>query len=257
MLSHIERSKDRLLTLATGSPAARTQIVAAVVAYWADMPGVAVNILDKLLNYTILTPAAAVAWALGPPSLGTGASLAAAWRYELVAGTVAKVAARVRQIVAARCQPGLPLDQVEMLEDTLARERAAMRELFKAIEDAVVGVAEGANDGLLEAAGRGEVNDEDAGLIKAWGGRWARVFRRKALVEEAAVADVAVAMRVSYLEAEAEAEAEQKAKAKAREDEQARVKAEVQQASAMATTAEQAGGAVDAEMMDQGYEGVE
>ncbi|KAL8817598.1 MAG: hypothetical protein Q9223_003590 [Gallowayella weberi] len=56
VLSCIERCKERLLSLGPQSEAARRQIITSVLEYWAEKPGVGVNVVDKLLNYTILTP---------------------------------------------------------------------------------------------------------------------------------------------------------------------------------------------------------
>src|SRR5512142_2361279 len=64
VLAGIERSKDRLLDAGAVSEAARAQIIAAVMAYWGAHPGVAVSIVEKLLNYAILSPAVVIQWAL-------------------------------------------------------------------------------------------------------------------------------------------------------------------------------------------------
>jgi nuclear cap-binding protein subunit 1 len=192
VLSCIERCKERLLNIGPQSEAGRRQIVKSVVEYWKDQPGTAVNIVDKLLNYTIVTPESVIIWALGAETLGSGKVLAEGWRYEMVSVTVGKVTNRVRQIVAARVSAvhsELPEDQIKMLEDTLVKERAAMRQLFASIEDSVGGVATGSADGFLEADG---LSEEDAQLVKQWGERWARVFRRKLAVEETFVGETAV-----------------------------------------------------------------
>lgn len=201
VLSCIERSKERLLAIGPQSELARRQIVASVVEYWKDQPGIAVNIVDKLLNYTILSPMCVVQWALSD-HLGAGEALSESWIFEMVAGTVGKVTNRVRQIVAARLQKGLPEEQVAMLDETLAKERDAMRALFKLIDDAVKAVAQGIADTFIEKEGSGELSAEDAALIKAWGKRWQTVFIRKAQVEEAVVGEEAVEAKVKALNAE-------------------------------------------------------
>jgi nuclear cap-binding protein subunit 1 len=194
-VSCIERCKDRLLGLP--SDAARRQVITSVVEYWRDQPGNAVNIVDKLLNYTIVSPEAVVSWALGVGESGfDGRALAESWRYEMVAGTVGKVTNRVRQIVNACIQgktQGLPAEQVKMLDDTLARERSGMRALFALIDDVVGGIAQGAGDGLIEA----EMAEVDAELVRRWGAKWARVFRRKAAVEETVVGEMSVAVALA------------------------------------------------------------
>ncbi|KAF2714840.1 hypothetical protein K504DRAFT_420996 [Pleomassaria siparia CBS 279.74] len=203
VLSCIERGKERLLQIAETSPAARRQIVASVVEYWKDQPGVAVRIIDILLNYTILAPITVVQWVFGD-HMGAGEALTESWVYEMVANTVNKVTKRNRQIALARLQKGLPQEQVEMVDTTLTKDRDASRELFKYIEDAVNGVAEGACDQLIEKESNGELSAQSAELIRAWGKRWHTVFVRKAAVEESVVGEEAVETRIKLLAAEPE-----------------------------------------------------
>src|SRR5436190_11241956 len=84
VLSCIERSKERLLSIGPQSAPARRQIITSVMKYWVDQPGIAVNIIDKLLNYTILTPLSVIEWAL-VDNLGNGAILAKSYIYEMIA----------------------------------------------------------------------------------------------------------------------------------------------------------------------------
>lgn len=188
VLSCIERCKERLVALGPRSEAARRQIITSVMEYWAEKPGVGVNVVDKLLNYTILTPISVIQWALAD-NIGKGKILTHAHIYEMVASTVHKVTNRVRQIVIARNQPGLPVEQVAMLDETLEKERAQMDELFATVEDALVGVASGIVDQMAES--RNQDTDGEA-LLREWGGRWLRVFRRKMAVEEAWVGEMLV-----------------------------------------------------------------
>ncbi|KAL8972845.1 MAG: hypothetical protein Q9183_000320 [Haloplaca sp. 2 TL-2023] len=180
-LSCIERCKERLLALGPLSEAARRQIITSVMDYWVEKPGIGVNIVDKLLNYTILSPLSVVNWAL-VDNIGRGMILAHAHTFEMVAGTVHKVTNRVRQIVIARNQAGLPKDQVALLDETLQKERAQMQVLFVMVEDALVGVATGVVDEMAESRNQ---DTEGEGLLRGWGERWLRVFRRKMAVEEA------------------------------------------------------------------------
>ncbi|KAJ5884152.1 uncharacterized protein N7473_011038 [Penicillium subrubescens] len=145
----IERNKDRLLAVGAASEKARLQIITSVMVYWADQTGIAINIIDKLLNYTIISPMSVLEWAL-IDHIEAGAILSKPHIYEMIAATVGKVTNRMRQIVAARTQKGLYEPQLSVLEDTLIRERVEMRNLFKFIEDAVVSVATGSNDELME-----------------------------------------------------------------------------------------------------------
>lgn len=187
VLSCIERCKDRLLSLGPASPAARRQIITSVMGYWTNQPGVGVNIVDKLLNYTILSPASVVEWAL-IDNVARGTILAKAYAYEMISVTMTKVTKRVRQIVEAMRRPGLPEEQMAMLQDTLERERGDMQKLFALIEDCLVGVAEGSNDEVMESDDNtgleGGGGEDEARLVKRWGGRWMRVFQRRYAVEE-------------------------------------------------------------------------
>jgi nuclear cap-binding protein subunit 1 len=206
VLSCIERGKDRLLELSQNE-VARRQIVASVVEYWKDQPGVAVRIIDILLNYTILAPMTVVQWVFGS-HMGAGEALTESWVFEMVSNTVAKVTNRNRQIASARLQKGLPQEQIEMVEATLAKDRDNARELFRYIEDSMRGVAEGSADTLVEKSSSGALTEEEVELIKAWGKRWHTVFIRKAQVEESVVGEEAVEARIRLLAAEPDTVAE-------------------------------------------------
>ena len=187
VLSYIERSKDRLTAIGHSSPAARAQIITSVVAFWRDVQaGVAVNIVDKLLNYTILTPSSVVAWALDAERIQGGRLLAETWIYEMVERTVNKVVSRVRQIVAARMQPGSSAEQVEMLDKALVDEVKSMRRLFEEVDDALAGIAQGAGEGMLEDADTSSGDDvkKEVELATQWGVKWRRVWARRLAVEE-------------------------------------------------------------------------
>ncbi|PWY71516.1 cap binding protein [Aspergillus sclerotioniger CBS 115572] len=191
VLSCIERNKERLLAIGPQSPRARRQIITSVMEYWVDQPGVGINIIDKLLNYTILTPLSVIEWAL-VDKLEAGTVLAESHIFEMISATVGKVTNRLRQIVAARTQPGLYEPQLSVLDETLNREKVDMQALFRVIEDSIVSVAGGSNDELMERGdGSGSLPEDE--IIRQWGQRWLRVFRRKAGVEESFIADAMAA----------------------------------------------------------------
>lgn len=185
-LSHallfIERCKHRLLAFSRDAPtpaaadAARTQIIASTVAYWhATQPGVAVSIVDKLLNYGVVSPASVIAWSLAavpdPLPRADPALLAESWMYEMVSGTLSKVTTRVRQILAGRLAGGLHATQTAHLDASLARETADMLSLFAAVDTALATI-------------------QSAGAEHAWwAASWRRVFERKRAVEERVLAD--------------------------------------------------------------------
>ncbi|KAE8351177.1 MIF4G like-domain-containing protein [Aspergillus coremiiformis] len=190
VLSCIERNKERLLAIGPKSSRARRQIITSVMEYWVDQPGIGINIIDKLLNYTILTPLSVAEWAL-VDTLEAGTILARTHVFEMISATVGKVTNRLRQIVAARTQPGLYEPQLSVLDETLSREKADMQTLFKVIEDSIASVAGGTNDELVESGdGSGELPENE--IIRQWSRRWLRVFRRKAGVEESFIAEAMV-----------------------------------------------------------------
>ena len=180
VLAAIERTKDRLTDAGAASDAARTQIISATMAYWAAHPGVALCIIEKLLNYSILTPQTVIAWALvGRAGNTRGEALSTAYVYEMVFNTVVKVTGRVRQLVAT--PPDAGADATDEAE-TRDREINAMRALFAAIEDALASWADGSKDEMLMTD---DENGEADKLVRRWGQRWLRVFRRRAAIEEA------------------------------------------------------------------------
>ncbi|KAF2258654.1 hypothetical protein CC78DRAFT_504248 [Lojkania enalia] len=199
-LSCIERGKNRLISIAQSSDAARRQILTSVVEYWKDHPGTGVNIVNKLLNYGILGPMTVIQWVLGD-QLGNGTILAKGWVYEMVATTVVKVTKRNRQIASTRLQKGLPQDQVKTVDTALAEGRDSAREMFKYINDALAGVTQGAVDGLQTDP---TLSQEDGELIRAWGKRWQTVFLRMAQVEESVIGVDAVETRLKILAVEDE-----------------------------------------------------
>lgn len=149
--------------------------------YWNEKPGVGVNVVDKLLNYTILTPSSVIQWALGD-HLGKGDILTQAHVYEMIASTITKVIGRIHQIVVARNSAKTSADEQAALETTLDVERQNLEKLFSLVEDALVGIAEGSNDAMAEGA---DQDTEEEARLRAWGERWLRVIRRKRGVEEA------------------------------------------------------------------------
>jgi len=159
--------------------------------------GSALNIVDKLLNYTILTPSSVVQWALDAQRLDGGRALADGWAYEMVERTMDKVVGRVGQIITARMHDGLPADQITMLDAALAEEVQRMRSLFAEVDDALAGVSEGAGEGMLEDADttvEGKEGDDaksDLEFAKGWGIRWRRVWTRKLSVQETVLREAA------------------------------------------------------------------
>lgn len=186
VLAAIERTKDRLLDAGATSELARAQIITAVMDFWSAHPGVAKQIIEKLLNYGIVNPVAVVQWALiGFAGKTKGEALARSYVYEMVMNTVAKVTGRVRQVVTLTASG--PAADVDMApEETKEQEVKSMRELFRIMEDALVGWASGTKDELLQDGSLdGLAREERDGYVKRWGERWLRVVRRRSAIEEA------------------------------------------------------------------------
>lgn len=195
VLAAIERTKDRLADAGAASDAARNQIISATMAYWSAHPGVAVVIIEKLLNYSILSPATVVNWALVSRAGATrGEALATAHIYEMVFNTVVKVTSRVRQLIAKPASTSPYSNQPDTdpsaispdanETETRDSEIKAMRALFTAIEDALSSWASGSKDEMIEGI-EGDGNSEYERLVRRWGERWLRVFRRRGAIEEA------------------------------------------------------------------------
>lgn len=188
IVSTIDRCRERLLAVGQQSEAARRQIIAAVVNFWSEQPGNAVNLVDKLLNYTIITPMSVIEWALRD-RLDRGRALASAQVYELVSMTMTKMSDRLRGAVDQRNSTALSYNERKQIDEVLPRERQNLMDLFAAIDDAVQAVATGASDEMIE---RYDGDNEEQDLITIWGRRWARVWRRKAAVEETVVGEAAL-----------------------------------------------------------------
>lgn len=175
VLSCIERCKERLMALGPISPAARKQIIESVMEYWKDQPGIGVNIVDKLLNYTILSPESVVEWALGQDRT----RLTKAYVFEMVSATVSKVTGRLRQVYRAKSVSGLLPEQTEILLKTVESEKKSMQDLFSLKEKFLlnwINQCDGSQNGIK--------TEEDI-ITNQWAKRWQRVFKRKLAVEEA------------------------------------------------------------------------
>ncbi|KAI9832116.1 MAG: hypothetical protein M1826_002445 [Phylliscum demangeonii] len=252
LLSCVERCKERLQAIGrgegggaatgsatgSGSAAARAgqrQIISSVMAYWAPHPGVGVNVVDKLLNYSIVTPLSVVRWVLYENDDGDGDDddddgagrghgsaffpLAQSHLYELVALTVHKVVRRVKQLAeaaatataAAAGSNAAALEEERLLlQETFAVERERMDELFAVVEDGLRRIGEGEGGGKGEGEGGDAVGDGDGagdgdgeGSKKDWVRRWSTVFRRK---KDVAAMEVVLAMAMAVVEEVVEAE---------------------------------------------------
>jgi nuclear cap-binding protein subunit 1 len=108
--------------------------------------------------------------------LSTGAAhgegLAQPHFFELVSNTVGKVTGHARQVLLTQ----------DTDNETKEKEVTAVRELFRALNDALQSWAGGSKDELIED---GDGSTEEEAMIRRWGQRWLRVFRRMGAIEEA------------------------------------------------------------------------
>ncbi|EPE34108.1 ARM repeat-containing protein [Glarea lozoyensis ATCC 20868] len=178
VLSSIERCRERLLAIGPRSSDARKQIIDSVMDYWKDQPGIGVNIVDKLLNYTILSPGSVIEWAVSQH----GNRLSMSYVYEMVSLTIGKVTGRTRQVVRSSKVPGLTAEQRTLVVQSMQAERKSMKDLFALMEDSLVSWATGSKDQVMQS---GDGTSDEEAVIRQWGERWLRVFRRKYAVEEA------------------------------------------------------------------------
>ena len=172
LLSYVERCKEHLLAMSAAGEEAKQQIVASVMAYWSEKPGTGISIVDKLLNYTILSPSSVIQWVFADTSHRIE-NLTKAHVFELVTGTIQKVANRVRQIVRARQGKSLPAEQLSLLEETLSKEQAQMRDLFDLLETRLEEIRDSSPVGTFDQIPQGN----------EWLRRWLRVVQRKRQVE--------------------------------------------------------------------------
>ncbi|KAG6010766.1 hypothetical protein E4U21_004154 [Claviceps maximensis] len=184
VLACIDRTKTRLMDAGSSSPAARSQVISSVMNYWSAHPGIALTIIEKLLNYSILTPLSIVDWTLVATTSinGTqgGAALGQSHMFELITHTATKVSGRVRQL----------LTSPDADQETRDKETAFMRDLFRAINDALASWASGSKDQLMrDGSGDGDGSPDREAMIRRWGQRWQRVFLRLAAIEETFVTE--------------------------------------------------------------------
>lgn len=202
-LAIIERSRDRLSTIANEDAECRKQIITSVLGFWQYQAGTGVFLIDKLLNYGIVTPMSVVEWLL-VDHVDRGRLLTKNWCYELVVKTTGKLVARVKQVVEKIRDPRLSEEERTTLQAALDQEMADMKAVFAAVEDAVGSIASASEDGMIESSDA--LREEDEQILREWGAKWLRVFRRRAAVEESWVKDE-LARPLLELAAEPEPEA--------------------------------------------------
>ncbi|KAF8416510.1 MIF4G like-domain-containing protein [Tirmania nivea] len=192
VLSCIERCKEKLLAIGQESAEARRQIVRSVMGYWADQPGVGANVVDKLLNYSVITPSSVVEWALCDAG---HAALSQNHVWEMVSTTVNKVNNRVRQIVAAR--PSLEMGDEEdeeyagilaAYETTLDSSKVEQKQIAEIVLSSLRKIAdgervEGGEDDEVFLNMDDKQREEYKHWMAWWGLQWLKAFARRYTIE--------------------------------------------------------------------------
>lgn len=174
VLSCIERCKDRLAAIGTESPLAQREIVNTVMNYWSDQPGIGANVVDKLLNYSILTPLSIIEWVLmdaGRKILARGHS------WEMVNTTTRKVIARTKNLASAKAVVGLPEEQVTLLDEGYEVASTEQAASFKCVVDALTSYQS------TDYAGD-DGSPEEQEILRWWAGNWLRALKRKFEIEQ-------------------------------------------------------------------------
>jgi nuclear cap-binding protein subunit 1 len=175
VLSCIERCKEKLLAIGNESPDARRQIVGSVLSYWEDQPGIGANVVDKLLNYSIVTPLSVVEWVLHDAG-NNALSQVHAW--EMVSTTINKVNNRVRQIAAARpvmegSNSGFTEEQLEVYKETLMNAEVEQGIILKVVTDSLTAMSESSDEV------NGGIDVESKAWMQWWASGWLRAFNRE------------------------------------------------------------------------------
>ncbi|KAI5803149.1 MIF4G like-domain-containing protein [Geopyxis carbonaria] len=178
VLSCIERCKEKLLAIGMEHPDARRQIVGSVLSYWKDQPGIGANVVDKLLNYSIVTPLSVVEWVLHDAG---HEALSNTHAWEMVATTINKVNNRVRQILAARPSvlgsEGVTPDQIAVFEETLKNAEDEQALILAEVTKALGAMAEMDDDAIVDI--------DSHAWVQWWASGWLRAFKRKFGVKDA------------------------------------------------------------------------
>lgn len=189
VLSYIDRCRVRLLVMVQDSDVAKRQIINSVLEYWKDQPGVGISILDKLLNYSILSPMSVIDWTLVHDE-SKGRKLSQNHVYELFYNTVIKVTSRIRQLAERPRDTNSAEEQAQQLEkdhqEEVAKMRLELRQLSEVIEAQLVSISNSHADEMSQDAATG---DEET-MIKWWADQWLRAYRRLFAVEDAVVNDI-------------------------------------------------------------------
>ena len=181
LLACVERCKEILLEFTAQGNNAEVKIVEAILEFWKFQPGNGVMVVDKFVNYLVITPEGVVEAVLGNDGFKGegGVVLAKGWVWEIISRVLGKVTGRVKGVVNAVRKPGLDEEKRTEVQQVLDAESAKMRALIRRVQDAVNAIGEPV--GQTWGAG---MNDEDMALVRMWAQKWLRAVGRRGTVEE-------------------------------------------------------------------------
>ena len=182
LLACVERCKEILLGFTADGTEAEKKIVESILAFWGGQVGNGVMVVDKFVNYLIISPESVVEAVLGDSGYrGQGGKvLSEGWVWEIISKITGKVTGRVKGVVHAVRKPGLDEEKRNEMQGVLETEMAKMRALFAQAQSCVAELGE--PNGKAWAM---NMSDEDAALVRMWAAKWLRAFGRRANVEEA------------------------------------------------------------------------
>ena len=181
LLACIERCKDILQEFTAQGKQAEKIITESILDFWRHQPGNGVMVVDKFLNYLVITPEGVVEAILGEQGYkGEGAAvLTYGWSWELIWRVVGKITGRVRGVVNVARKPGLDDEERSKAQVLLEGELQSMKKLFALVNGCVASLGEAS----------GNITDEDKAIVEMWVQKWQRAFGRRGLVEEAWVVE--------------------------------------------------------------------
>ncbi|OLL22272.1 Nuclear cap-binding protein subunit 1 [Neolecta irregularis DAH-3] len=178
-LNNIERNLQPLIQKCNANQQARRHTISVVMDFWKFQPSIGAILLDKLLNYTVLTPLSVIEWLLVD---STFADRAFAW--EISFKTIDKVNARVTRLSTQvsnletqEMQNEPQREHFERAKKTLAGTQAEQKEVFIMLVEKFPGLIE-----KLKEKDDSEMSTEDGGPWGEWWGKqWMKVIFRRVM----------------------------------------------------------------------------
>ncbi len=182
LLACVERCKETLLEFTSQGREAEMKIVRSILEFWKYQPGNGVMVVDKFVNYLVVTPEGVVDAVLGNDGFKGegGVVLSRGWVWEIIWRVIGKVTGRVKGIVNAVRKPGLEDEKRMEAQQVLETEMGKTRALLVQVADSVNAIGEPVG----HKWGR-TMSEEDMALVRTWAQKWLRAIGRRGPVEEA------------------------------------------------------------------------